>query len=81
VGHEILSTETTLEELALTDAELFDRSVIDMADSFMPADGWSIGPDDPELRTHLIESELFSEVFADAVIAKMRELGAARRLL
>ena len=65
----------------LTDAELYDRSVIDLADSFMCADGWLIRPDDPELRTHLVESELCSEVSADAVIAKMRELGAARGLL
>ena len=65
----------------MTDAELYDRSVIDLADSFMCADGWLIRPDDPELRTHLVESELCSEVSADAVIAKMRELGAARGLL
>ena len=31
----------------LTDAELYDRSVIDLADSFMCADGWLIGPEDP----------------------------------
>ena len=47
----------------------------------MCADGWLIRPDDPELRTQLVESELCSEVSADAVIAKMRELGAARGLL
>ena len=44
-----------------------------MPDPLMLADGWSI-PDDPELRTYLIESELCSEVFADAVIAKCGSL-------
>ncbi len=62
----------------LTDAELYDRSVIDLADSFMCADGWLIGPEDPGLRAYLIEGEFLSEEGADAVIAKMREPGAAR---
>ena len=61
----------------LTDGELLDRAVMDMADSMICSDGWLIAPDDPGLRTHL-EGEMGSTVLADAVIAKMRELGAAR---
>jgi len=61
----------------LTEAELHDRSVVELAESFACADGWSIGPDDPALRTYLIDGESISDAMADAVIAKLRELGAA----
>ncbi len=58
---------------------MHDSDVLDTADFYMLADAWLIAPpDDPSLRQYLIDSEWLDPDFADEVIAKMRELDAAR---
>jgi hypothetical protein len=61
----------------LTDAELWDRDVLSWADFYMTADCWLVDPNDPATRCFLIEGDQMHEDFADAVLAKMRELDAA----
>jgi hypothetical protein len=49
------------------------------ADYFTLEDGWLVAsPDDPAMRERLIAEEGMSEELADEVLARMRELGAAR---
>jgi hypothetical protein len=55
---------------------------VEMAAFCTLADGWLIAhPDDPEMRRWLVEDEGCDKAFADAVLARMRKLGAARGLL
>jgi hypothetical protein len=63
----------------LTGDELQEREALWYADFFTLEDGWLIAdPDDPAMRGRLIDEEGMSPDLADEVLAKMRELGAAR---
>lgn len=63
----------------LTEDELRQRQAFWYADFYTLNDGWLIAaPDDPAMRNRLIEEEGMSPDFADEVLAKMRELAAAR---
>lgn len=63
----------------LTPEELRERQVLWYADFFTLDDGWLVaGPDDPAMRERLVHEEGMSDDLADDVLAKMRELGAAR---
>jgi hypothetical protein len=63
----------------LTEEELREHQVAWYADFFTLEDGWLVAsPDDPEMRERLTGEEGMSPDFADEVLAKMRELGAAR---
>ncbi len=64
----------------LTDGDLQDRAVIERAEFFTLADGWWLiaHPDDPRLREYLLNDGSMPPALADAVLAKMRELGHAR---
>jgi hypothetical protein len=63
----------------LDGGQLREREALWYADFYTLEDGWLVaGPDDPEMRAQLIEEEGMSPDFADEVLAKMRELGAAR---
>jgi hypothetical protein len=63
----------------LTGDELREREALWYADFFTLEDGWLIAdPDDPAMRGRLIDEEGMSPDLADEVLAKMRELGAAR---
>jgi hypothetical protein len=63
----------------LTDDELRERQASWYADFFTLDDGWLYAaPDDPAMRDRLLDEEGMSPDLADLVLAKMRELGAAR---
>jgi hypothetical protein len=63
----------------LTEDELRERQVLWYADFYTLNDGWLIAdPDDPAMRDLLIAEEGMSPDLADQVLAKMRELAAAR---
>jgi hypothetical protein len=63
----------------LTGDELREREALWYADFFTLESGWLVAdPDDPAMRSRLIDEEGMSADFADEVLAKMRELGAAR---
>jgi hypothetical protein len=63
----------------LTEDELRQRQAAWYADYFTLEDGWLFAaPDDPAMRDRLLDEEGMSPDFADLVLAKMRELGAAR---
>ena len=63
----------------LTEDELRERQVLWYADFFTLEDGWLVAsPDDPAMRERLIDEEGMSPDFADEILAKMRELAAAR---
>jgi hypothetical protein len=63
----------------LPDDELRDREAGWYADFYTLEDGWLIAdPDDPAMRRWLVEDEGMGGDFADRVLAKMRELAAAR---
>jgi hypothetical protein len=63
----------------LSEDEVRERQAHWYAEFFTLEDGWVIaGPDDPAMRQHLIDQEGMSPEFADQVLAKMRELAAAR---
>jgi hypothetical protein len=61
----------------LTDEEIFDRNAISEANLLVMRDAWVIAhPDDPTMRAYLIQELDADERFADAVLARMREIGA-----
>jgi hypothetical protein len=63
----------------LTGEELREHEALWYAGFFTLEDGWLVaGPDDPAMRERLVIDEGMSEDLADDVLAKMRELGAAR---
>jgi len=63
----------------LTDDELQEREATWYAEFFTLDDGWLVAPpDDPAMRDRLLNGEGMSREFADLVLAKMRELAAAR---
>ena len=63
----------------LSEAELRERQALWYADFFTTEDGWLVAaPDDPVMRERLTGEEGLSPDFADEVLAKMRELAAAR---
>jgi hypothetical protein len=63
----------------LTEDELRERQVLWYADFYTLNDGWLIAdPDDRAMRDLLIAEEGMSPDLADQVLAKMRELAAAR---
>jgi hypothetical protein len=63
----------------LTDDELRERQAVWYAEFFTLDDGWLVAPpDDPAMRDRLIDEEGMSPDLADQVLAKMRELAAAR---
>jgi hypothetical protein len=63
----------------LTDDELLEHQAKWYAEFFTLDDGWLVAsPDDPAMRERLIDGEGMSPDFADQVLAKMRELAAAR---
>jgi hypothetical protein len=63
----------------LGEEELLQLQARWYADFFTLDDGWLVAPpDDPAMRDRLIDEEGMSPDFADLVLAKMRELGAAR---
>ena len=63
----------------LGEAELRERQALWYADFFTLEDGGLVAaPDDPAMRDRLIGEEGMSPDFADEVLAKMRELAAAR---
>jgi hypothetical protein len=69
------------EELSedLSDEQLLQLQAGWYADFFTLEDGWLVAaPDDPAMRARLLDEEGMSPDFADLVLAKMRELGAAR---
>jgi hypothetical protein len=62
-----------------TDDELRERQASWYADYFTLDDGWLYAaPDDPAMRDRLLNEEGLSSELADQVLAKMRELAAAR---
>ena len=63
----------------LSDDELRDRQALWYADFFTLEDGWLVAdPNDPAMRERLIDEEGMSPDFAAQVLAKMKELAAAR---
>jgi hypothetical protein len=63
----------------LTEDELLDQQAVWYADYFTTEDGWLVAaPDDPAMRERLLDEEGLSPDLADRVLAKMRELDAAR---
>jgi hypothetical protein len=63
----------------LSDEELREQQVAWYADFFTLEDGWLVAsPDDPAMRARLTDEEGLPPDLADGVLAKMRELGAAR---
>jgi hypothetical protein len=62
----------------LSEHELLQLQARWYADFFTLDDGWLVAPpDDPAMRDRLIDEEGMDPEFADLVLAKMRELGAA----
>lgn len=63
----------------LSEDELREKEAAWYADYFTLEDGWLVAaPDDPAMRERLLDEEGMSPDLADRVLAKMRELGAAR---
>ena len=63
----------------LSETELRERQALWYAEFFTTDDGWLVAPlDDPAMRERLTGEEGLSPDVADAVLAKMRELAAAR---
>ena len=63
----------------LSEAELRERQATWYSEFFITEDGWLVAPpDDPAMRERLTGEEGLSPEVADAVLAKMRELAAAR---
>jgi hypothetical protein len=63
----------------LSEDELREQQAAWYADFFTLEDGWLVAsPDDPAMRERLTTEEGMAPDFADDVLAKMRELGAAR---
>jgi hypothetical protein len=63
----------------LSDDELRERQATWYAEFFTLEDGWLVAPpDDPAMRERLLDAEGMSPELADLVLAKMRELVAAR---
>lgn len=63
----------------LNEDELRERQATWYAEFFTLEDGWVVAPpDDPAMRDRLLNGEGMSPELADLVLAKMRELGAAR---
>jgi hypothetical protein len=63
----------------LSEEELREQQVSWYADFFTLEDGWLVAsPDDPAMRERLTGEEGMPPDLADEVLAKMRELGAAR---
>jgi hypothetical protein len=63
----------------LPEAELQEYQARWYADYFTLEDGWVVAePDDPSMKAWLLEEEGMSPELADAVLAQMRELAAAR---
>lgn len=74
----VLEDVSTLPE-DMPEGELRERQARWYADYFALAEGSPVGgPDDPAMRTWLIEEEGMSPDFADEVLAKMKELVAAQ---
>jgi len=77
-GAKVVEDSARLSE-DLTDDELRERQAFWYADFYTLNNGWLISdPDDPAMRDRLIQEEGMSPDFADEVLAKMRELAAAR---
>jgi hypothetical protein len=63
----------------LTEEELLEHQAKWYAEFFTLDDGWLVAPpDDPAMRDHLLNQEGMSPDLTDLVLAKMRELAAAR---
>jgi len=63
----------------MTGEELREQEALWYAGFFTLEDGWLVAsPDDPAMRERLVVEEGMSDDLADDVLAKMRELGAAR---
>jgi hypothetical protein len=63
----------------LSEDELRERQATWYAEYFTLDDGWLYAaPDDPVMRERLLDEEGMSPELGDLVLAKMRELGAAR---
>ena len=63
----------------LSDEELREQQVAWYADFFTLEAGWLVAsPDDPAMRERLTDEEGMPPDLAEDVLAKMRELGAAR---
>jgi hypothetical protein len=63
----------------MTAEELREQEALWYAGFFTLEDGWLVAsPDDPAMRERLVVEEGMSDELADDVLAKMRELGAAR---
>jgi hypothetical protein len=77
-ANKVLDDSARLSE-DLDEAELRERQALWYADFFTLEDGWLVAaPDDPAMRDRLIGEEGMSPEFADEILAKMRELAAAR---
>jgi hypothetical protein len=77
-AEKVLEESTRLPE-DLSGDELRAQEALWYADFFTLEDGWLVAsPDDPAMRERLIDEEGMSPDFAEEVLAKMRELGAAR---
>jgi hypothetical protein len=77
-AHKVTAESEQLPE-DLSDDELRERQATWYADYFTLDDGWLYAaPDDPAMRVRLLDEEGMTPEFADLVLAKMRELGAAR---
>jgi hypothetical protein len=76
-GKVLEDTERLPEDLS--EQELNEQQATWFAEFFTLEDGWLVAsPDDPAMRERLTGEEGMSPEFADSVLAKMRELGAAR---
>jgi nitrogenase molybdenum-iron protein alpha/beta subunit len=76
-GRVAAESEELPEDLA--EEELRDREAAWYADYFTLEDGWLYaGPDDPAMRERLLDEEGMSPELTERVLAKMRELAAAR---
>jgi hypothetical protein len=63
----------------LTEEQLRERQATWYAEFFTLEDGWLVAaPDDPAMRERLLDEEGLRPDLADQVLAKMRELAAAR---
>jgi hypothetical protein len=63
----------------MSEEELREQEASWYADFFTLEDGWLVAsPDDPAMRERLTGEEGMSPDFADEVLTKMREMGAAR---
>jgi hypothetical protein len=77
-ANKVVDESTSLPE-DLTEDEVRERQATWYAEFFTLEDGWLVAPpDDPAMRDRLVDEEGMSPDLADLVLAKMKELAAAR---